>query len=223
MDKNKNNESKIVENKSTSELVTEINFSKEIRITRIFTDGNLISQHKERLRKGIKNISEQVLDFETVQMVIKDNLFSAAMEEIVSHFKFNIDSEYRNFIEENVKHSLMQPSGKEPEARVVTEISEKIIKKGLVFNYLEKLWKIEVSDQEIKDMLDIYYQKTNESIRDVLEDKERFEGIRKAILEEKLIIKTISAFPIRFDLQIPVPVSSSDSSNSSSFDNNKKN
>ena len=204
MDKTKNNEAKPIENKSTGELTSEINFSKEIRVTRIFTDGNLIAQHKDRLRKGIKNISEQVLDFETVQMVIKDNLFSSAMEEIVSHFKFNIDAEYKKFIEDNVKMSLKQTNGQEPEMRVISDIAEKIIKKGVVFDYLEKLWNIQVSDQEIKDMLDVYYQRTNESIREVLEDKSRFEGIRRAILEEKLIIKTIGAFPIRFDLQIPV-------------------
>lgn len=221
MDKTKNNEAKPIENKSTGELTSEINFSKEIRVTRIFTDGNLIAQHKDRLRKGIKNISEQVLDFETVQMVIKDNLFSSAMEEIVSHFKFNIDAEYKKFIEDNVKMSLKQTNGQEPEMRVISDIAEKIIKKGVVFDYLEKLWNIQVSDQEIKDMLDVYYQRTNESIREVLEDKSRFEGIRRAILEEKLIIKTIGAFPIRFDLQIPV--SNHDSIPQSTDSQTKKN
>ncbi|WP_052663061.1 MPN555 family protein chaperone [Mycoplasmoides pirum] len=205
MENNKSNESvKDIVNKSSGKVTKEIDFSKEIKITRIFTDGNLIAQHKDRLRKSIKNISEQVLDFETVQMVIKDNLFSAAMEEIVKHFSFDIDQEYKKFIKENIKMSLTQTSGKEPEDAVLNEISEKIIKKTVVFDYLTTFWKVQVTDQEIKDMLDVYYQKTNDSIREVLDDKEKFEGIRRAILEEKLILKTIAAFPIRFDLQPPV-------------------
>lgn len=52
-------------------------------------------------------------------------------------------------------------------------------------------------------MLDVFYQRTNQSIREVLDDKDKFEGIRRAILEEKLILKTIAAFPIRFDLNNP--------------------
>lgn len=188
-------------NHSTATPNSEIDFKKELVITRIFADANLIAQHKERLSKGLPNITPQMLDFEMVQVVIKDNLFSTAMNEIVTHFNFNLDANFVNQIKADLKKNLSGPQALDDNG--VAVIADKIIKKELVFNHLAKLWNITVSDDEVKSMLDVFYQRTNQSIREVLDDKDKFEGIRRAILEEKLILKTIAAFPIRFDLNNP--------------------
>lgn len=209
-----NQSNKVVEDKSTYKLKGEINFKKELEVNKIFADPNLIAQHRDRLSKGIKNITPQILDFEIVQVVIKDNLFSTAMNEIVQYFDFSIDNDYLNFIKDNLKKSL---GGQNVPEDTLNMIADKIVKKGIVFKHLTKHWNVEVTDDEVKGMLDVYYQRTNESIRDVLQDKEKFESIRQAILEEKLILKTISAFPIRFNLINPTFESSQP------IDGNKKN
>ena len=184
--------------KSTCKLTRAIDWKKEIVVTRIFADGNLIAQHRDRLTKGIKNITPQTIDFEIAQVVIKDNLFSAVMNEIVPHFTFQLDTAYLEFVKQNLKRNLVVGANAPEAEQMVAQIADKIVKKGAVFKYLTALWKVKVTDEEVKEMLDVYYQRTNEPIRDVLEDKNKFEGIRAAIHEEKLIMRTIGSFPIRF-------------------------
>lgn len=212
----KKEQEQIIEDKSTYKLIEDIDFSKEITINRIFADTNLIAQHRDKLIKGIKNISPQALDHEIVQIVIKDNIFSAAMNEIVKHFEFDIDQDYLKFVKENLSKTI--PNGDKISPDTLNIIADKIIKKGIVFKYLTKLWNVSISDDEIKAMLDIYYEKTNDSIHEVLKDKNKFESIRLAILEEKLILKTIGAFPVRFNLINP----SFDSKQNDVIDSNMK-
>lgn len=124
-------------NNSTATPNSEIDFKKELVITRIFADANLIAQHKERLSKGLPNITPQMLDFEMVQVVIKDNLFSTAMNEIVTHFNFNLDANFVNQIKADLKKNLSGPQVLDDNG--VAVIADKIIKKELVFNHLAKL------------------------------------------------------------------------------------
>lgn len=124
-------------NNSTAIPNSEIDFKKELVITRIFADANLIAQHKERLSKGLPNITPQMLDFEMVQVVIKDNLFSTAMNEIVTHFNFNLDANFVNQIKADLKKNLSGPQALDDNG--VAVIADKIIKKELVFNHLAKL------------------------------------------------------------------------------------
>lgn len=64
-------------------------------------------------------------------------------------------------------------------------------------------------------MLDIYYEKTNQSIHDVLNDQQKFESVRSSIFEEKMVLKTISMFLIRFNMQNPNYVEESETDKSS--------
>lgn len=221
MEENKKNdsnkqpeESSLKVNKSSATINSKIDFSKEIIVNRIFADSNLIAQHKEKLSKSIPNINQQMLDYEMVQVVIKDNLFSAAMNEIVTHFNFNLDADYVNTIKAELKNSL---ASQNVDDNAIAAIADKIIKKQLVFNELAKLWDIKVTDDEVKAMLDVFYKRTNQSIHEVLSDPLKFEGIRNAILEEKLILKTIASFPIRFELVNPNFIN-----NDSGVDKNKE-
>ncbi|SYV94076.1 Putative molecular chaperone [Mycoplasmoides gallisepticum] len=72
-----------------------------------------------------------------------------------------------------------------------------------------------MSDNEVKNMLDIYYEKTNQSIHDVLNDRQKFESVRSSIFEEKMVLKTISMFLIRFNMQNPNYVEESETDKSS--------
>lgn len=197
---NQQQEPNLKVNKSSATINSEIDFSKELVVHRIFADANLIAQHKDKLSKSIPNINQQMLDYEMVQVVIKDNLFSAAMNEIVTHFNFNLDADYVNTVKAELKNSL---ASQNVDDNAIASIADKIIKKQLVFNELAKIWNIKVTDEEVKAMLDVFYKRTNQSIHEVLSDPLKFEGIRNAILEEKLILKTISSFPIRFELVNP--------------------
>jgi hemerythrin superfamily protein len=57
-----------------------------------------------------------------------------------------------------------------------------------------------VSDQEVNDSLEQYYKFSNQSIRPYKEDKNKFEGIRNVMLEEKISNELIRRFSkIRLD------------------------
>lgn len=197
-----------MELKSTAEVVNEIDFKKEVVISRIFADPLVIKQQRARYSNivtGGQKLSPEVIDTEIQFGMFKDNIFSAIMNQIVKCFKFNIDEEEKKQIAQRLEKDFAEAgekSSSENKLRIMM-IAEQIIKKHLVFDYLEKLWNVVISDEEVKRMLDVFYERTNQSVHEILSDKERFENIRMTILEEKMVLKIINAFPIRFNLSEP--------------------
>jgi hypothetical protein len=60
-----------------------------------------------------------------------------------------------------------------------------------------------VTDDEVRASLDQYYKFSNESIRPFLENKEKFEGIRNVMLEEKTANTLIGKFKHEIKLDPP--------------------
>ncbi|QZX49282.1 MPN555 family protein chaperone [Mycoplasma sp. E35C] len=185
---------------SKLKLIKEIDYNQEIKVTQFFIDPAMMQQQRERIKAAIPNMNDEtMLQYELLQLSIKDNLFSSIMNHLASHFEFEIDQEEIKKIIEQLKANGLTSQKEE----VLNSMADKIIKKGLMFDYLSEQWKVKVSDEEVKNMLDIYYQKTNQSIHDVLNDKQKFESVRVSIFEEKMVLKTISMFAIRFNMQNP--------------------
>ncbi|AFQ04715.1 hypothetical protein CM5_02235 [Mycoplasmoides genitalium M2288] len=187
--------------KSIAKLQKSIQYDKVIEVDRIFADPAFIEQHRQKILASFKDAKESALYHELTHIVIKDNLFSAAMNEIVSYFEFQINPEELKNVVEGLKRDVV----KDADEKTIQSIAEKIIKKALVFNFLQKEWKVEVSDDIVKRVISLYYEKTNQNVREYLDDKQKFEGIRTALIEERMVLETINHFKFHFNLTGQLP------------------
>ncbi|MDC4163552.1 MPN555 family protein chaperone [Mycoplasma bradburyae] len=185
---------------SKLKLKKDIDYSTEITVSQFFIDPAMLQQQRERIKAALpKEMSdESIMQYELLQLTIKDNLFSAIMNYLADHFEFEMSEEQMKSVIEQLKLS-----GVNADENILKNMADKIIKKGLMFDHFAKEWNVKVTDEEVKNMLDAYYEKTNQSIHDVLNDKNKFESVRVSILEEKMVMKTISKFALRFNLQNP--------------------
>lgn len=184
--------------KSTGKLIKKLNYDEEVTLTELRADKNILDQHRERLSKVFKNDTPQQIDRKITDLVVRDNAFAAIMNIVVKSFEFKIDDEDVNKTKELVKKTY--PNFTDEQLRL---ISEQIVKRDLVFDELAKLWDISVSDEEVKRSLNDFYKLSNQSIREYLDDKERFESVRKMILYEKITKEMLSRFRYKLDLQKP--------------------
>lgn len=198
---------------SKLKLIKPIDYSKEVKITQFFIDPAMMEQQRQRIKAALpKEMNDEtMMQYELLQLSIKDNVFSAIMNYLAEHFEFEIDQAEVKKLIEQLKASGLGAQREE----LLANMADKIIKKGLMFDYLSEQWKVKVSDNEVKNMLDIYYEKTNQSIHDVLNDQQKFESVRSSIFEEKMVLKTISMFLIRFNMQNPNYVEESETDKSS--------
>lgn len=198
---------------SKLKLIKPIDYSKEVKITQFFIDPAMMEQQRQRIKAALpKEMNDEtMMQYELLQLSIKDNVFSAIMNYLAEHFEFEIDQAEVKKLIEQLKASGLGAQREE----LLANMADKIIKKGLMFDYLSEQWKVKVSDNEVKNMLDIYYEKTNQSIHDVLNDRQKFESVRSSIFEEKMVLKTISMFLIRFNMQNPNYVEESETDKSS--------
>lgn len=182
--------------KSKAIKISPINYDKELVISQLKADRTILEQQKKRLENLFKNSTQEEIKKRLDTIVLRDNLFNAAMEEVVNHYKFEYDGEEVKRVGE--QFSKVYGSR---DQKVLDQIAKKIISKTLVFNDLKNDFNIEVSDDEVKNSLQKFYSTTNQSIRSYLDDKSKFENIRSVIIEEKIADALMKKFKHRFDLK----------------------
>ncbi|MDR2823426.1 MAG: hypothetical protein LBV37_02735 [Mycoplasmataceae bacterium] len=184
--------------KSTIKQIKDLDMETEIVIKELRADHALLAEHEKRLKTLFKNDSQELINTKIHNIVIRDNLFNEIMMRIVPCFEVTFDGDEVKQTTENFKKQMPDRT---PE--VLDMIARRTIIKTLVFGELIKLWGITASDEEVRKSLEQYYQFSNESIRQYLDDKEKFEAIRSVLLEEKTANELIKRFKHRFDLKMP--------------------
>ncbi len=183
--------------KSTCKRVKEFDFSGEVVIDRLNAAKEMVDFHHDRMKKSFPDMKEQEIWQKINNIVIRDNVFNAAMKKIVSCYEFKIDSEDIKFVVENMKKS--NPAFEKAKAEVLNLMAQRAIEKELIFQDVQKLWKIEVADQEVKDVLQKMYETTNYPIRDLMNDPKKLEGLKAPILEQKTADVIISKIKWKLD------------------------
>lgn len=183
--------------KSKCEKIKDIDYSKSFVISKLFADEQMVKLHQERLMKFLKNPTPEELKKHIDAIVIKENAFNLIMEYIVSCFKFDLDALE---VEDFKKRFAQQFADKKFDDAVLTDISKKLISKGLSFEVIAKDNNIVVSDQEAKDYLENYYKSTNNPINEFLNDPNKFNEIKSVILEEKITQWLLTKFKIDLKL-----------------------
>lgn len=186
--------------KSTVKRIKEIETSKELEITKLFADKAALEAHRQKLQTMFKNETQEQINVKINNLIARDNAFNAAMNEIVKCYEVNIDQTEWDNAFNNLKTKY--PTHKEEFLR---NLSKHTIIKTLIFQDLAQLWGIKVSDDDARESLENFYKLSNEPIREYLENKEKFQGVKEMLLHEKIVNEILRKFKFNFNIQPPPP------------------
>jgi hypothetical protein len=116
---------------SKLELIKPIE-KKTIVVKQLFGEEGVIAGHEKRLKEVYPNDTPEQITNRLNNIILKDNAFNYAMQEMVSHFKFIIDSDDTDKIKVFLKNYYKNPSND-----FMDIMSDKTLKKTLIFEYLK--------------------------------------------------------------------------------------
>lgn len=183
---------------SSIKKIKEPDFSKEVVIDRLIADKQAIDFHFNRMKKEFGDkMSDADIQKRIHNMVVRDNIFNAAMHIIVPCYEINIDSkDLQNIIDSFIKGD---PRLSQAPYEYVKTMATRLMEKEMLFAVLAKEWNISVDDTELRNSLDQYYKETNKPIRDILSDPKRMEAIRRTILEQKIANEICKKLKFKMD------------------------
>ncbi len=168
----------------------DIDWNQTIVLTDLKVDPKILETHRQRIDTIFANLPIEARNQQLHNIIVRDNLFSKAMELILPSYDFEFSSEDIDLISKDVANNLS-----DDKKQHANEIAKKMITKALIFNDLQKTYKLEITDEELMNILEDYYQKTNQPIRDFMVDSEKFNKAKTTLLEEKTIAFIIEKFP----------------------------
>lgn len=182
--------------KSTAKRTKELEYNKEFVVKQLNANPNVVKQQEEQLKNMNPNAKPEVIQRQVMNLVVRENVFNNVMQGIVEYYDFNLDKDEVAKFEEKMKNIY-----KDAKPEVLTKLTENMLKKTLVYEDLSSLWDIRTNDDETKQWLQNYYKATNNPIRDIMNDKEKFDNFRQMIQDEKVTNEILMRFRnIKFDL-----------------------
>ena len=199
--------------KSTIKKLNELDYGQEFEIKQLHADKDFIEFQRKKLKEIHPNAKPEDIDRQIANIVARNNSIDLIIEGISKHFEFIINDEdlrafakriknnVLNDVDQNMSNDTMKNMVKNDE--VLKNIATSTLKRSLLFKELAKLWDVRVSDEEAKASLDKYYAATNMPIRDILNDKTKFESVRDIMLNEKIGNELLHRFRVKFNLPQP--------------------
>lgn len=170
-----------------------INWENVIEIDDIVMQPQLIESHRNKINTIFANKDEVYRDDQLNKVILHDLLFTKSMDTLVQFYKFEFNEEELAEIIKMIKVSYSHLDDK-----ALRTIAEKTVVRELIFADLQNEFNISVNEEEINKILLGYYETTNQSIREFMNNEEQKNAARSSILGEKTIAFIISKF--KFDL-----------------------
>ena len=170
-----------------------INWENVIEIDDIVMQPQLIESHRNKINTIFANKDEAYRDDQLNKVILHDLLFTKSMDTLVQFYKFEFNDEELAEIMKMIKVSYSHLDDK-----ALRTIAEKTVVRELIFADLQNEFNISVNEEEINKILLGYYETTNQSIREFMNNEEQKNAARSSILGEKTIAFIISKF--KFDL-----------------------
>ncbi len=184
---------------STIKKIKDLDYNQKFEIKKLFANPDTLEAQRSQMKSINPKATPDEVEKRVFNLVVRDNIFNAIMNYIVTCYEFNIDKSEIEKYSERVKTIY-----KNAPAEKINEITEITLKKTLVFSELAKLWDIRTTDEETKNSLQNYYKMTNNPIRDILENKNQFEGYKQMIQDQKITAEIIMRFRnVKIDLPKP--------------------
>lgn len=184
---------------STIKKNKDLDYNQKFEIKKLFANPDTLEAQRNQMKSINPKATPDEVEKRVFNLVVRDNIFNAIMNYIVTCYEFSIDKSEIEKYSERVKTIY-----KNAPAEKINEITEITLKKTLVFSELAKLWDIRTTDEETKNSLQNYYKMTNNPIRDILENKNQFEGYKQMIQDQKITAEIIMRFKnVKIDLPKP--------------------
>ncbi|AHC39931.1 hypothetical protein OVS_01900 [Mycoplasma ovis str. Michigan] len=172
-----------------------VKWGKVLRIERLYFNESLVQNFVESLKANRPKISEEEIEQEKRRMIMRDNLFNAAMDEVSSAYTVEFDESELAEKKEEFKRGNSNFSEEQIENN-----AKIIIFKQLIYDDLAKDWEIEVTDDLAKHVLENYYKQTGKSIREYFTDAEKMSTVKESVLEQLITERIMNAFGSHFDV-----------------------
>lgn len=182
--------------KSTLIKKGNIDYTKQFNVETLVADQKMLEMHAQRIKGVYKNANDDFIRSQIDQIILKENAFNQIMTYITSLYEYKYDEEEVKTLIERLKAQF-----NEPESTKITQLAQRLIQKGLIFEQLAIENNIVISDEQTKDYLDTYYKNTNQPINEFLNDKNKFNEIKSIILEEYITQWLIQKFKVWVDLK----------------------
>ncbi|MBQ2349519.1 MAG: hypothetical protein II392_01755 [Mycoplasma sp.] len=195
--------------KSKIKRNSEIDYNQEFEITQLHADKAFIEYQKSKFKEIMPNASETEIEKQITNLVARNNSVDLIIDGIYKYFDITIDDgdvkAFADRIKNNVLNDKQGNISNDTMKKMVADdktlqnIAVSTLKRNLLFNELATLWDIRITDEDVKKSLDNYYQKTNMPIRDILNDKNKFESVRQIMLNERISIELLRRFKVNFN------------------------
>lgn len=195
--------------KSKIKRNSEIDYNQEFEITQLHADKAFIEYQKSKFKEIMPNASETEIEKQIANLVARNNSVDLIIDGIYKYFDITIyDGDVKAFadrIKNNVLNDKQGNISNDTMKKMVADdktlqnIAVSTLKRNLLFNELATLWDIRITDEDVKKSLDNYYQKTNMPIRDILNDKNKFESVRQIMLNERISVELLRRFKVNFN------------------------
>ncbi|MBR4485757.1 hypothetical protein IKS57_00015, partial [bacterium] len=175
------------------------NFDKEILVDQVLIDKEIVNMHQKRLTELYKDLPEQEkiakMDVALRDVILKDNFFNKIMEFIVPYYEFEIDPKEVKTQAESLKKNFP-----ERDQDVLNQIAERSIQKRLIFNDLEKQFKLTLTPEEIDKNLTYSADQLGQNLEEIKKDQARYDVLKELLQEEYIIAFLLNKFPLRVNL-----------------------
>lgn len=187
-DKNNPQPTSTSQPKSTLIKKKDVDYTKIINIGRIQQPKEFVEQERNRLNQIYKTqieqnkISPQQIEQLVQNTIVQRNVIEGVKVYLREFYELKSDDSEKN----EIKEALKKQRGDTDDA-TLTNAADNVIYESLLMKLLGEEWKVSVSDQEVDQVLEERYKVTNEPIRDIKNDKNKYENIRLQILNNKVI------------------------------------
>lgn len=180
-----------MEFKSTIKKIKDVDWTHTLILDDLVVDQNALNMHKQRIDAVYKSKTEEERAMQLHNIIVRENLFNKAMDYLTQFYEINLQQDEVDALAPKLKVFL----GEDAPADRLNAVAQKVIFKSLVFDDIQKEFKIEITDEELNEILENYYSETNLSIRDFKENKEQWNAAKKTLLDEKTTAFIIDKFP----------------------------
>ena len=196
--------------KSTIKKISEIDYSQEFELNRLQADKNFVEFQRKKIKEFMPNETAENIDKQIANIVARNNSVDMIVKGIYKHFDINIDNDDIKYFADRIKSNVLNDKSENisnetmkkmvSDDKTLQNIATTSLKRNLLFNESAKIWDIRITDDDVKKSLDNYYQKTNLPIRDILNDKNKFDSVRQIMLNERIAIELLHRFKVNINL-----------------------
>ncbi len=166
-----------------------IDFDKLILIEELRADQNIVNQQRAKLSELYKNVDPKVIEQQLINLVVRDNMLNTIIQYLSEQYTIKVEQQDLDSYFKKFKTALPNLSDE-----ILEEISRKAIIRRLIYDDLSTQWALETSDNEAKTAIQNYYQQTNQPVRELLDDKQKFADIKTILTDEKISNELLKRF-----------------------------